>query len=163
MESPPEKNAILVIHGPNLNMLGKREPEVYGKATLDDINTALKESGRRLGVSVEAFQSNHEGAIVDKIQQSMNSHQGLIINPGAYTHTSVAIRDALLLLGFPVVEVHLSNIYKREAFRHHSMIAGVATGQISGLGSDGYILALEFLARQFQAKAAVQNQADETS
>jgi len=150
MTSPPEKNAILVIHGPNLNMLGKREPEVYGKASLDDINTALKETGRRLGVRVEAFQSNHEGAIVDKIQESMHSHQGLIINPGAYTHTSVAIRDALLLLNFPVVEVHLSNIYKREPFRHHSMIAGVATGQISGLGSDGYILALEYLARRFQ-------------
>jgi 3-dehydroquinate dehydratase II len=144
---------VLVIHGPNLNMLGKREPEVYGKATLDDINTALKETGNRLGVRVEAFQSNHEGAIVEKIQEIMNSHHGLIINPGAYTHTSVAIRDALLLLNFPVVEVHLSNIYKREPFRHHSMIAGVATGQISGLGSDGYILALEYLARRCQAIA----------
>ena len=153
MESLSEKQAILVIHGPNLNMLGKREPEVYGKATLDDINTALKETGNRLGVRVEAFQSNHEGAIVEKIQEIMNSHQGLIINPGAYTHTSVAIRDALLLLSFPVVEVHLSNIYKREPFRHHSMIAGVATGQISGLGSDGYILALEYLARRCQAIA----------
>ena len=163
MASPCEKKEILVIHGPNLNMLGKREPEVYGKATLDDINTALIESGCRLGVRVEAFQSNCEGAIVDKIQQSMNSHQGLIINPGAYTHTSVAIRDALLLLSFPVVEVHLSNIYKREPFRHHSMVAGVATGQISGLGSDGYLLALEFLARLLQVNAAAQNQADEAS
>ncbi len=153
MEPLPEKHAILVIHGPNLNMLGKREPEVYGKATLDDINTALKETGNRLGVSVDTFQSNHEGAIVEKIQEIMNSHQGLIINPGAYTHTSVAIHDALLLLSFPVVEVHLSNIYKREPFRHHSMIAGVATGQISGLGSDGYILALEYLARRCQAIA----------
>jgi 3-dehydroquinate dehydratase II len=153
MESLSEKIAILVIHGPNLNMLGKREPEVYGKATLDDINTALKETAIRLGVRVEAFQSNHEGAIVDKIQESLNSHQGLIINPGAYTHTSVAIRDALLLLSFPVVEVHLSNIYKREPFRHHSMIAGVATGQISGLGSDGYILALEYLARHCRSAA----------
>jgi len=150
MESLPEKHAILVIHGPNLNMLGKREPDVYGKATLDDINTALKDAGNRLGVRVEVFQSNHEGVIVDKIQDIMNSHQGLIINPGAYTHTSVAIRDALLLLSFPVVEVHLSNIYKREPFRHHSMIAGVATGQISGLGSDGYILAMEFLAQRCQ-------------
>jgi len=153
MESLSEKIAILVIHGPNLNMLGKREPEVYGKATLDDINTALNETGRRLGVSVETFQSNYEGAIVDKIQQSMNSHQGLIINPGAYTHTSVAIRDALLLLSFPVVEVHLSNIYKREPFRHHSMVAGVATGQISGLGSDGYMLALEYLVGRCHAVA----------
>ena len=154
MEALPETQAILVIHGPNLNMLGKREPEVYGKATLDDINLSLKETGIRLGVRVEAFQSNHEGAIVDKIQEIMNSHQGLIINPGAYTHTSVAIRDALLLLSIPVVEVHLSNIYKREAFRHHSMIAGVATGQISGLGSDGYILALEYLARRCRAAAS---------
>ena len=153
MEPLSEKQAILVIHGPNLNMLGKREPEVYGKATLDDINTSLKETANRLGVHVEAFQSNHEGAIVDKIQEIMNSHQGLIINPGAYTHTSVAIRDALLLLSMPVVEVHLSNIYKREPFRHHSMVAGVATGQISGLGSDGYILALEYLARRCQAAA----------
>jgi len=153
MEPLSEKQAILVIHGPNLNMLGKREPEVYGKATLDDINTALKETANRLGVRVDAFQSNHEGAIVDKIQEIINSHQGLIINPGAYTHTSVAIRDALLLLSMPVVEVHLSNIYKREPFRHHSMVAGVATGQISGLGSDGYILALEYLARRCQAAA----------
>ncbi len=152
MESLPEKRTILVIHGPNLNMLGKREPEVYGKDTLEDINTDLIEKGQGLGVRVEAFQSNHEGAIVDKIQQGMNDFQGLIINPGAYTHTSVAIRDALLLLSIPVVEVHLSNIYKREPFRHHSMIAGVATGQISGLGSHGYLLALEFLARRFQAE-----------
>ena len=151
MDSLPEKQKILVIHGSNLNMLGKREPEVYGKTTLDDINLSLKETGKRLGIYVETFQSNHEGAIVDKIQEIMSSHQGLIINPGAYTHTSVAIRDALLLLSIPVVEVHLSNIYKREPFRHHSMVAGVATGQISGLGSDGYILALEYLVRRRQA------------
>lgn len=154
MEYLPEKPAILVIHGPNLNMLGKREPDVYGKSTLDDINTALKETGNRLGLRVECFQSNHEGSIVERIQQVVNSHQGLIINPGAYTHTSVAIRDALLLLCFPVVEVHLSNIYKREPFRHHSMVADVATGQISGLGSDGYFLALEYLARQCQTIAS---------
>ncbi len=151
MDSLSEKQNFLVIHGPNLNMLGKREPEVYGRATLDDINLSLKETGKRLGVNVEVFQSNHEGAIVDKIQEIMSSHQGLIINPGAYTHTSVAIRDALLLLSIPVVEVHLSNIYKREPFRHQSMVAGVATGQISGLGSDGYFLALEYLVRRCQA------------
>jgi 3-dehydroquinate dehydratase-2 len=161
MKPLAEKKTILVIHGPNLNMLGKREPEVYGKATLDDINASLDETANRLGVSVDAFQSNYEGAIVDKIQQSMHSHQGLIINPGAYTHTSVAIRDALLLLSIPVVEVHLSNIYKREPFRHHSMVAGVATGQISGLGSDGYILALEYLARQCQSVSTIQT--DEAS
>ena len=150
MESPIETKAILVIHGPNLNMLGKREPEVYGNATLDDINARLKEAGNRIGLSVVTFQSNHEGAILDKIQEIMHSHHGLIINPGAYTHTSVAIRDALLLLSIPVIEVHLSNIYKRESFRHHSMVAAVATGQITGLGTDGYVLALEYLARHCQ-------------
>lgn len=147
MTVPTKKKHILVIHGPNLNMLGKREPEVYGKATLADINAALMETGNRLDLTVETFQSNHEGDIVGRIQECMNTHHGLIINPGAYTHTSVAIRDAILLLSFPVVEVHLSNIYKRESFRHHSMVAGVATGQISGLGSDGYILALQYLAK----------------
>jgi 3-dehydroquinate dehydratase-2 len=145
MENPSETHTILVIHGPNLNMLGKREPEIYGKDTLEDIDAGLKEAGRHLGVAVETFQSNHEGVIVEKIQESMTTHQGLIINPGAYTHTSVAIRDALLLLKFPIVEVHLSNIYKREPFRHHSMVAGVATGQISGLGMQGYFLALEYI------------------
>lgn len=155
MDPLSEKRAIMVIHGPNLNMLGKREPEVYGKTTLDDINTGLKETGSRLGLLVDAFQSNHEGTIVDKIQEIMNSHHGLIINPGAYTHTSIAIRDALLVLSIPVIEVHLSNIYKRESFRHHSMLAGVATGQISGLGSDGYFLALEYLARRCQCVAPI--------
>lgn len=155
MDPLSEKRAIMVIHGPNLNMLGKREPEVYGKTTLDDINTGLKETGSRLGLLVDAFQSNHEGTIVDKIQEIMNSHHGLIINPGAYTHTSIAIRDALLVLSIPVIEVHLSNIYKRESFRHHSMVAGVATGQISGLGSDGYFLALEYLARRCQCVAPI--------
>jgi len=147
MTVPTNKKHILVIHGPNLNMLGKREPEVYGKSTLADINAALMETGNCLDLMVETFQSNHEGDIVGRIQECMNTHHGLIINPGAYTHTSVAIRDAILLLSFPVVEVHLSNIYKRESFRHHSMVAGVATGQISGLGSDGYILALQYLAK----------------
>ena len=151
MQSLPEQRKIQVIHGSNLNMLGKREPDVYGKATLADIDTALTDAGQHLGVSIDAFQSNHEGAIVDKIQEIMYSHHGLIINPGGYTHTSVAIRDALLILSIPIVEVHLSNIYKREPFRHHSMIAGVATGQISGLGTDGYLLALDFLVRRIQS------------
>jgi len=148
MENISGQKVIQVIHGPNLNMLGKREPGIYGSNTLADINAELYESAQRLGVTIETFQSNHEGAIVDKIQEIMNTHQGLIINPGAYTHTSVAIRDAILLLDMPVIEVHLSNIYKREAFRHHSMIAGVATGQISGLGNRGYFLALEYLANR---------------
>ncbi len=146
-----ENRCIQVIHGPNLNLLGKREPDVYGRETLLDVNTAMISAGHCFGVHVDAFQSNHEGAIVDKIQEIMDSHHGLIINPGAYTHTSIAIRDALLLLSIPVVEVHLSNIYKRESFRHHSMIAGVATGQISGLGFHGYMLALDFLVRRFQS------------
>jgi len=134
---------ILVIHGPNLNMLGKREPEIYGSKTLDDVDRELKAKGKELGASVENFQSNHEGEIVEKIQKAMGRYQGLIINPGAFTHTSVAIRDAVLLLDIPVVEVHLSNIYKREPFRHKSMLADVAVGQISGLGVLGYSLALE--------------------
>jgi 3-dehydroquinate dehydratase II len=146
---------ILVVHGPNLNMLGKREPEIYGKETLENINGALMKKGRELGVRVETFQSNHEGAIVDRLQAAFGKINGLIINPGAYTHTSVAIRDALLLLDIPIVEIHLSNIYKREPFRHHSFIAGVATGQISGLGAHGYTLALEAI---FQLRNAGKNQ-----
>jgi 3-dehydroquinate dehydratase-2 len=136
---------ILVIHGPNLNTLGTREPEIYGSKTLDDINRDLKAEGDQLGAAVETFQSNHEGAIVEKIQEAMGRHKGLIINPAAFTHTSVAIRDAVLLLEIPIVEVHLSNIYKRESFRHKSLLADVVTGQIAGLGVIGYSLALEAL------------------
>ena len=138
---------VLVIHGPNLNMLGKREPEVYGKTTLDEINAGLKRLGEKLGLCVETFQSNYEGAIVEKIQDAMGKCGGLIINPAAYTHTSVAIRDALLLLDVPIVEIHLSNIHKREPFRHKSMMADVATAQITGFGADGYRLALEGMTR----------------
>ena len=138
---------VLVVHGPNLNMLGQREPEVYGTTTLDQINEQLRSRGEKLGLSITSFQSNHEGEIVEKIQSIHKTHQGCIINPAAYTHTSVAIRDALLLIDMPIIEIHLSNIYKREEFRHHSMIAGVATGQISGLGVDGYLLALDAISR----------------
>lgn len=137
---------ILVIHGPNLNMLGKREPEIYGSTTLDDINAGLVKKGDELSLTVHTFQSNHEGAIVERIQEAMGNYNGLIINPAAYTHTSVAIRDAILLLDMPVVEIHLSNIYKREPFRHKSMISDVATGQIAGFGVKGYYLALEAVA-----------------
>ncbi len=133
---------LLIIHGPNLNMLGKREPEVYGSETLEEINQGLSKFGADLNISVETFQSNHEGDIVTKIQNAMDSVDGLIINPAAYTHTSVAIRDAILLLSCPVIEVHLSNIYKRESFRHHSYVSDVATGQIAGLGTIGYELAI---------------------
>ncbi|RLB85428.1 MAG: type II 3-dehydroquinate dehydratase [Deltaproteobacteria bacterium] len=147
MPKNKDRHTVLVIHGPNLNMLGIREPEVYGKTTLDEINRDLVETGKELGLDVETFQSNNEGEIVGKIQKSLETKSGLIINPAAYTHTSIAIRDALLLLNIPVIEIHLSNIYKREPFRHKSMIAGAATGQISGLGMHGYILALEAIAK----------------
>lgn len=145
MEQKDRPN-VLIVHGPNLNMLGKREPEIYGSTTLDEINAGLKALGEELGLETESFQSNYEGAIVEKIQSAMGLCSGLIINPAAYTHTSIAIRDAVLLLNCPVIEIHLSNIYKREAFRHKSMIADIATAQISGFGVQGYYLALEGLA-----------------
>jgi 3-dehydroquinate dehydratase-2 len=138
---------ILVIHGPNLNLLGRREPEIYGADTLEAINMELVQAGKKLGVEVEAYQSNHEGALVDRIQQAAEEADGLIINPAAYTHTSIALRDALKMLEIPVIEVHLSNIYRRASFRHHSMTAPAATGQIAGLGKTGYLLAIEALVR----------------
>ena len=138
-----KETAILVIHGPNLNMLGQREPETYGTETLDKINQDLTNLGSSYGIKVTTFQSNSEGAIVNAIHQAFKEKiNGIIINPAAYTHTSVAIKDALLLLSCPIIEVHLSNIYKREAFRHKSMVSDVVTGQIAGLGSMGYRLAL---------------------
>jgi 3-dehydroquinate dehydratase-2 len=138
---------VLVIHGPNLNMLGMREPEIYGHQTLEEINSALKAQAERLGLEVEIFQTNHEGEMVDRIQQANQVFDGIIANPAAYTHTSVAIRDALSLLTIPIVEIHLSNINKRESFRHTSLIADIATARISGFGSHGYLLALEGLAQ----------------
>lgn len=141
------KHTILVIHGPNLNLLGCREPETYGAETLDEINEALAALGAERGFEVQAFQSNHEGAIVEKIQNARKGFSGLIINPAAYTHTSVAIRDALLTLEIPVIEIHLSNIYKREPFRHTSLIRDVVAGQIAGFGSYGYHMALDAMVR----------------
>ena len=138
---------ILVINGPNLNLLGRREPGVYGVATLDSINGSLTETGVSLGVDLEFFQSNSEGEIVDAIQQSLGRYQGIIINPAAYTHTSVAIRDALAAVAVPAVEVHLSNVYSREEFRHKSLTAPVVLGQIAGFGAVGYELALRGLLR----------------
>jgi 3-dehydroquinate dehydratase-2 len=146
---------VLVIHGPNLNLLGSREPAVYGRKTLEDINAALSALGKRLGVEVDAFQSNHEGAIVDRIQKAIGAYDGVIINAAAYTHTSVAIRDALVVLRVPVVEVHLSNVHKREPFRHTSLISAVVTGQIVGLGPIGYQLALRAIAEMIPAGVAV--------
>ena len=137
---------ILVIHGPNLNMLGKREPDIYGQQTLDEIDDQLHKLGEKLGIDLETFQSNHEGEIVNRIQQALGTCNGILINPAAYTHTSIAIRDALSLLDIPIVEIHLSNIYKRESFRHNSLIADIAAARISGFGAQGYLLALEGLA-----------------
>jgi len=136
---------IQIIHGPNLNMLGLREPEIYGHQTLDSINEELRDLAQQLGVRVSFFQSNSEGSLVDCIQATLNQKHGLLINPGAYTHTSVALRDAIAAVDLPTVEVHLSNIHRREPFRHHSYIAPVAVGQISGFGVDSYRLGLEAL------------------
>ena len=145
MEGASRKK-VLVIHGPNLNMLGKREPDIYGHESLAEIDARLKETGEKLGVEVETFQSNHEGALVDKIQQAVDTVHGIVINPAAYTHTSVAIRDALAMLAVPIVEIHLSNIHRREPFRHTSLIADIVAARIAGFGSHGYLLALEGLA-----------------
>lgn len=133
---------VLVLHGPNLNMLGEREPEIYGRVTLPQIDTELRRLGDEIGLVVDTFQSNSEGALIDRIQAARGQYQALVINPAAYTHTSVAIRDAIQMLGIPVVEVHLSNVYRREPFRHHSTIADVVDGRIMGFGPESYYLAL---------------------
>ncbi len=142
---------ILVIHGPNLNMLGKREPSFYGHATLEDIDREIKQTAQECGMEAEVFQSNHEGAIVEKIHEAVGkTYDGLIINPGAYTHTSVAIRDALLLLDMPIIEVHLSNIYQRESFRHHSYVADIATARIAGFKKESYMMAVQGIAHMIR-------------
>ncbi|NEO26945.1 MAG: type II 3-dehydroquinate dehydratase [Kamptonema sp. SIO4C4] len=137
--------SLLVLHGPNLNLLGKREPGIYGMTTLADINARLETEAASLNTAVTCYQSNHEGSLVDAIQQAGETQDGLIINAGAYTHTSVALRDAIAAVQLPTVEVHLSNIYRREAFRHHSYIAPIALGQISGFGANSYVLGLQAL------------------
>lgn len=134
--------SILILHGPNLNLLGLREPEVYGSMTLDNINHLLEQEAKILQVAVSVLQSNHEGVLIDAIHNAYGQYQGIVINPGAFTHTSVAIRDALAAVDLPTVEVHLSNVYKRESFRHHSYIAPIAIGQISGFGAESYRLGL---------------------
>ncbi|MGH7997936.1 MAG: type II 3-dehydroquinate dehydratase [Brasilonema sp.] len=136
---------VLVLHGPNLNLLGQREPGIYGSLTLAEINRLLEEEGKKLQANVFHLQSNHEGALVDAIHEALGQHQGILINAGAYTHTSVALRDALAAVNLPTVEVHLSNIYRREDFRHRSYIAPVAIGQISGFGAQSYLLGLQAL------------------
>nr|WP_155898035.1 type II 3-dehydroquinate dehydratase [Allocoleopsis franciscana] len=146
--------SILVLHGPNLNLLGRREPGIYGSVTLGEINDRLEQEGQKLQAKVNALQSNHEGVLVDAIHDALGQHQGILINAGAYTHTSVALRDALTAVAIPTVEVHLSNIYQREAFRHHSFIAPVAIGQISGFGADSYRWGLQALVNHLRKLAS---------
>jgi 3-dehydroquinate dehydratase II len=142
---------ILVLHGPNLNALGQRQPEIYGHTTLAQIDDALRARAASADVTLLAFQSNHEGALIDFLQAEGWDADGVIINPGALTHYGLALRDALASLSAPIVEVHLSNVYKREPFRHTSVVAPIASGQIAGLGWRGYLLALEWLLARGQA------------
>ena len=145
---------ILVLNGPNLNMLGTREPHLYGSTTLPEVESSLRAMGAAATppIAIEAFQSNHEGALIDTVQERGRLADGIIINPGGLTHTSVALRDALAAVTCPVVEVHLTNIHAREPFRHHSVIAEIVSGQIAGLGAVGYELALTYLQRRFAEK-----------
>jgi 3-dehydroquinate dehydratase-2 len=152
LAKPP---VILVLHGPNLNLLGMREPHIYGKTTLREIDLDLASRGAELGLAVESFQSNHEGALVDRVQHARGTVGGMIVNAGGLTHTSVSLRDAIAAVKLPTVEVHLSNLYAREEFRHRSLLAPVCTGQIAGLGAMGYRLALEALARLLREEHAV--------
>lgn len=143
---------ILILHGPNLNMLGLREPDIYGHTTLDDINRQLDALASAEGIEIRYVQSNHEGSLVDEIQQAREWADGILINPAGYTHTSVAIRDSIAAVGLPAVEIHLSNVHAREAFRHHSYIAPVAIGQICGFGVNSYLLGLRALIDHIRAK-----------
>lgn len=143
--------SVLVLNGPNLNLLGSRQPEVYGTLTLADIETMCRDEAAVLGIDLAFAQSNHEGALIDAIQSSVGTHAGIVLNAGAYTHTSVALRDAIAGVETPVIELHLSNIHAREAFRHVSLIAPVVIGQICGLGASGYPLALRAMVAHLSA------------
>ncbi len=145
-------HTILILNGPNLNLLGTREPEVYGRETLADVERACAKTARTLGLAIDFRQSNREGELVDWIQEAREHHAGIVINAGAYSHTSVAILDALLAAERPVIEVHLSNLFKRDAFRHHSYISQAAQGVICGLGAAGYLYALDALGRRLSAE-----------
>jgi len=150
---PVEKARILVMHGPNLNLLGTREPEHYGTVTLSDINLALARMAEGANVELETFQSNHEGALIERVHAARDQGvRAIIINPAAYTHTSVALRDALAAVDIPFIEVHLSNVHARESFRHRSYFSDLAVGVISGLGHAGYLLALEYLVNEVNIK-----------
>ncbi|HZV62961.1 MAG TPA: type II 3-dehydroquinate dehydratase [Methylophilaceae bacterium] len=151
MTAPKNTNKVLVLHGPNLNLLGLREPEHYGKDTLDSINERLINQAQEAGLSLDTFQSNSEAELISKIQSLAKQDIGfIIINPAAFTHTSVAMRDALAAVKIPFIEVHLSNIYAREAFRHHSYFSDIATGVISGFGAESYSLALNYVIHQLR-------------
>jgi 3-dehydroquinate dehydratase-2 len=150
----PEAHRILVLHGPNLNLLGRREPDIYGHTTLADIDSGLEAAGKDLGCEVSCFQSNHEGELVERIQLAMGTQDGVIINPAAFTHTSIAIRDALAAAGLPIVEVHLSNVFAREPFRHHSYVSDIALAVVSGLGAAGYRAALDGLVAHLAGASA---------
>jgi 3-dehydroquinate dehydratase-2 len=146
------KGKVLVLHGPNLNLLGERETSIYGTKSLAEINQLMQKEGEQYGLELDFFQSNYEGALVEAIQKAKGNYDVIIINPAAYTHTSIALRDAILAVNIPTIEVHLSNIYKREEFRHRSFISGVAVGQIAGFGVFSYLLAVRAAAEIVKKK-----------
>lgn len=149
----PDLLRILVVHGPNLNLLGSREPAIYGTTTLEEINTNLAAVAKAAGAEVECFQSNHEGALIDRIQEAPASFDGIVINPGALTHTSIALRDALAATRLPIVEVHLSNVHAREEFRRHSFVSPIAVGVVCGFGAASYRLAIDGLLERIREKS----------